>query len=1098
LAIHDSAADEGAKAATPAPDFFISRAGPDSAIAQRIAHILEDAGRRVVIQDWDFKNRAFMERMHAALTSGARTIALLSPDYLQRDHCAVEWQNAIADDPLNRRSRLIVLRIRPCDPPGLLKSLAFWDLVPLLGAPGFDGLLRDAVLASVREGRHKPPAPIAPFFAAAKPILHAEIKPTANFTGREAALATIDKALASGAQAAITQPAAVHGLGGIGKSTLAREFAWRAGMEGRYAGVWWLRGEKTKDAASWDGIEQGLADLRGVLYPGAEPLKDRAEAARSTLRFLSTGGFEKPWLLVYDNVDDKEILDAWAPPTNVQVLVTSRLGRWGKQVAPVEVEEWTLPEAIRYLRDASGRGDLSDADLTAIAEKLGRLPLALSHAAAYLLDNTAITAADYIDELSARMRQAPEGVAYKASVFATFGLAIGQAEAKAQGAKAVITFAAFLAPDNIPEELFTQPPDIYPPALQPLAASLPRLREAISALDRLSLVDFDAAERVFSVHRLVQAAARDALEHQAGPAKRGFLAKLFGKAPKEVESAAPPAAWIEAAVKAIEAADPGVEFEHWPAYERLFPHARIVADLASDCIGEPLAEVNERAADYLDDHAAYAESEPLRQRALKVREKALCPDHPDVAQSLNNLAELYRVQGKYNLAEPLYQRGLAIIEKALGPDHAHVGSVCNNLAALYQAQGKYELAEPLHQRALTIRKKALGSDHPDRATSLNNLAGLYRAEGKYELAEPLFQHALAVLEKALGPDHPNVGTALNNLAELHSGQGKHDLAEPLFQRALVVREKALGPDHPDVAQTLNNLAALYRAQGKYDLAEPLFQRSLAVFEKMLGPDHPNVGTACNNLAALYQAQGKYDLAEPLFQRSLAVFEKALAPDHPNVGAACNTLAMLYQAQGKYDLAEALFQRALPVLERALGPDHPDVGGACNNLAELYRAQGAYDCALPLCQRALSIREKALGSDHPDVAQSLNNLAVLHFHQGNFELASPLNERALALWQQALGSDHPQVAYALNNLANIHLAQEDYERAEQRYQRALAIFERALGLDHPNTNHVSSSLATCREAAMAAAGTRDGAKISRNHPCPCGSGKRYKHCCGKLA
>ena len=442
------------------PEFFVSRAGPDAGAAQRIAHILEDAGRRVVIQDWDFKNHAFMERMHAALTSGARTVALLSPDYLARDHCAAEWQNTIADDPLNRQSKLIVLRIRPCAPVGLLKSFAFWDLVPLLCAPESGGLLRDAVLASVRVGRQKDPlSPITRFFEAAKPILHAEIKPTANFTGREAELDAIAAALARGAKAAITQAAAVHGLGGIGKSTLAREFARAAADAGRYSGVWWLRAERSKDSATWDGIEQGLADLRAVLYPGVEPPKERAKAARDTLNFLSSGGFEKPWLLVYDNVDDEEVLDTWTPPANVQVLMTSRLGNWGAEVAPVEVEEWELDEAVRYLREASGRGDLGDAALTRIANELGRLPLALSHAAAYLKRNRAVTADTYLSELSRRMKEAPKGAAYKASVFATFQLAMEQAEAEAPGARAVLTLAAFYAPENIPEELFKQAPE---------------------------------------------------------------------------------------------------------------------------------------------------------------------------------------------------------------------------------------------------------------------------------------------------------------------------------------------------------------------------------------------------------------------------------------------------------------------------------------------------------------------------------------------------------------------------------------------------------------------------------------------------------------
>ena len=313
----------------------------------------------MLIQDRDIKNRSFMERMHFALSCGARTVALLSPDYLASQHCAAEWQNTIADDPLNKQSKLIVLRIRPCGPPGLLKSLAYWNLVPLL-SPAQAETLRETVLASVRTDRAAgPPSGIARYFEAGKPILHPEIKPVPHFTGRDAALAAIAAALARGSATAITQPAAVHGLGGIGKSTLAREFAFRAAEAGTYAGVWWLRAEKAKDSDTWDGIEQGLAELRGVLFPGLEPPKERAEAARGTLNFLSAGGFEKPWLLVYDNVDGRQVLDAWAPPANVRVLMTSRLGRWSARVAPVEVEEWALDEAVRYLRVASGRTDLS-------------------------------------------------------------------------------------------------------------------------------------------------------------------------------------------------------------------------------------------------------------------------------------------------------------------------------------------------------------------------------------------------------------------------------------------------------------------------------------------------------------------------------------------------------------------------------------------------------------------------------------------------------------------------------------------------------------------------------------------------------------------
>ncbi len=71
-------------------------------------------------------------------------------------------------------------------------------------------------------------------------------------------------------------------------------------------------------------------------------------------------------------------------------------------------------------------------------------------------------------------------------------------------------------------------------------------------------------------------------------------------------------------------------------------------------------------------------------RALAIREKALGPDHPDTAQSLNNLAILYKNQGQYEQAEPLYQRALAIREKTLGPDHPETVRVRENYTNLLQ------------------------------------------------------------------------------------------------------------------------------------------------------------------------------------------------------------------------------------------------------------------------------------------------------------------------------------------------------------------------------------------------------------------------------
>ncbi len=413
--------DEGAERPI---DFFISRAGADAAFAAEIGRILEDAGHEVELQQWDFANRNFMERMHASLESGARVIALLSNEYLASDHCAAEWLNAIADDPLNKQARLIALRVAECTPTGLLTALAYWDLVPIRADPA---LLRDVVLAAVRPGRHKGEAtPGAPYWREARAVVHRDIKATPSFTGREADLAKLDAALRSGGAAAVTQPVAAHGLGGIGKSVLAREYAHR--NQESYAGVWWLNAAKPEDAAGFDGIETALVDLIAVFYPGLDQTENRPATARKALDFIAHGGFEKPWLLVYDNVDDARALRDWAPVGNAQVLVTSRLGGWSKSVGTIEITEWPLDDAIRYLLHESGRDDLTDDDARSIATELGCLPLALSHAAAYLRDCVTVTAADYVDALVEHMNTAPEDAEYPRAVFATFQQAISDAE----------------------------------------------------------------------------------------------------------------------------------------------------------------------------------------------------------------------------------------------------------------------------------------------------------------------------------------------------------------------------------------------------------------------------------------------------------------------------------------------------------------------------------------------------------------------------------------------------------------------------------------------------------------------------------------------
>jgi CHAT domain-containing protein/tetratricopeptide (TPR) repeat protein len=464
----------------------------------------------------------------------------------------------------------------------------------------------------------------------------------------------------------------------------------------------------------------------------------------------------------------------------------------------------------------------------------------------------------------------------------------------------------------------------------------------------------------------------------------------------------------------------------------------------------------------------YSEAEGLYKRALAIKEEALGANPAvgrflgsqkyteaedlfktlSLLKTLDNLANVYQAQGKYTEAAGLFKRALAVKEKLPGVYRPEVGQALTNLANVYQAQGKYTEAEGLLKRAWVVREQALGSTQPAVAQALHNRALASWRQGKYSEAEGLYKRALAIRETALGANHPDVGQTLNNLALVYLDQGRYREAEELFKRALAIRETALGANHREVGQTLNNLALVYLAQAKYGEAEDLLRRALVIREQTLGQSHPDVAQTLTNLANVYRGQGKYGEAEGFYKRALSITESAKGANHPDVAWTLANLALLYWTQGTYGDAEGLYKRALAIRERALGENHLAVAQNLNDLALVYRDQGRDVEAEGLLKRALVIREQALGVSHPSVAQTLSNIALVYSAQGKYSEAEGLYKRALAIREQTNGEGHPLVALYLTNLANLYRDQGKYDDAEGFYKRGLAIAEKALGASHP--------------------------------------------------
>ena len=729
------------------------------------------------------------------------------------------------------------------------------------------------------------------------------------FKGRDSALVELrQRLMGSGGRAVgLTARQAIYGLGGVGKTRLAVEYAWRQASDYENA----LLFVSARSLADFQSNLAVLCNAEILNLPERDKPEEKERLAAVFLWLNEHSG----WLLILDNADTPEtVAEAEKTLSKLQgggVIVTSRLANWSPAFQPVELNVLAEKDAAAFLLERTEqkrqKTNTDTGDAAVLARELGGLALALEQAGAYIVKNR-LSFSKYRQRWGATREIVlgwydPRLMNYPSGVATTWQASVDQL---AKPERKLLNILAWFAPEPIPVSL-----------LEGVPADGMDGCDALSGLVSWSLARWNAGGNAFTIHRLVQEITRQRLSDSEKEGAKGLIRRLLNFLRLRVSGNEKNSS-LELALQIlnIKLHSPDWDQAGWQLWEQLAPHYRTLLG-------------------HLRNH-------PLEAKATRV---------------MNDLASWLENRAEYDEAELLYRQALAILEKALGPEHPNVATILNNLAGLYHAQGRYGQAEPLYQRALAIRKKVPGPDHPDVATGLNNLAELYRVQGRYTQAELLLRRAFAILERALGSEHPLVATSLNNLATLYYNQGRYAEAHPLYQRTLAIREKALGPEHPDVAESLNNLGQLYDSQGRHAEAEPLYERALAILEKALGPEYPLVATSLNNLANLFQATNRLSDAEPLMRRALQIYEKCYGHDHPDVATILNNLATLLQATNRLSDAEPLFRRALAIREKALGPEHPNVATCLENYAVLLLNMDRLEEAGRLEARAMAIRAK---------------------------------------------------------------------------------------------------------------------------------------------
>jgi Domain of unknown function (DUF4062)/Tetratricopeptide repeat/NB-ARC domain len=639
-----------------------------------------------------------------------------------------------------------------------------------------------------------------------------------GFTGREPLLTAVRDRLETGDRA-VAQ--ALQGMGGVGKTQLAIEYAHR--FADAYDVAWWVNAEQ----AGLIGDQfAALGMALGCVQAGAG-----AEAVRTAV--LADLHQRQRWLVVFDNAENPADLRPWQPGGSGHVLITSRERAWAEIGTPVEVDVLARAESAAILQDRVA--GLGGADADRLAERLGDLPLAVAQAAGFMAE-TGMPAAQYLALLQTQagklLDQAAPGVSYPRSLAAATGLAADRLDREDPAAAQLAGLCAFLAPEPIPEDLFTSAPGELPGELATRASDPLAWRQTLAQLARQSLARNDT--RGLVMHRLTQAILRDRL------------------APEQAASAR------ERAEAILAAADPGDPPNPvtWPRWAQLMPHL-LAADLAATS-SPGLRWMACYACWYL---LARGDTRTVHDLAADLRRHwhdRLGDDHEHTQAASHYLAWTLQDMGLYAASRDLNQDTLDRSRRILGEDHPNTLISANALAIDLRMLRERQSARDLDQDTLNRRRQVLGEDHPDTLISASNLANDLTNLGEHQAARDLNQDTLDRSRRILGDDHPDTLISANGLAIDLRGLGEYQAARDLDQDTLNRRRQVLGDDHPNTLTSVNNLAADLRGLGEYQAARDLDQDTLNRRRQVLGDDHPNTLTSVDNLAADLRGLGDGD------------------------------------------------------------------------------------------------------------------------------------------------------------------------------------------------------------------------------------------------
>jgi TIR domain/Tetratricopeptide repeat len=823
-------------------DFFISHAGRDTAWAEWLAWQLQQAGYTVELDVWDWApGEDFVARMQQALERADRLLAVCTEAYFSSAFGGAELRAAFTT-PAAAAGRIVPVLVEPVTLPALYAPLIHVDLTGLDEATAA-ARLRDR-LSGGRPTAAPPfprggPAPAGkPGFAGALPAVWRAPPRNARFTGRDGMLTELRSRLHAGEGTLVVQ--ALYGLGGVGKTHLALEYAHRFAAD--YDLVWWI------DAEQPVLIPEQMAALAARLdLPAGPTVADTVERLLAELRGRTR------WLLVFDSAERPQDVAGYLPGGAGHVLVTSRFPGWGALGGRLEVDVLTRAETIALLR--ARIPGMSEELADKLAAELGDLPLAAAQVAGYL-EQTDLPPVDYLHRFRTRratLLARGDVVGYAGRLDTAWALSLERLHEEDPAAVRLLELAAFLAPEPVPLTLFSDHAELLDEPLRSVAADPDVLADTVGALVGYSLTRRHAGG--LRVHRLVQAVIRNRLPpHRQQVIAEQVVALLAAAAPRDPE-------------------DPA----GWAAYAELAPHVLVTTPLADPYpAGRRLALDTTR---YLQAHGNSHAGRALAEQLLDRWRLVLGPDHPDTLSAASSLTVALVSVGEVEPARALGQDTLQRCRAVFGPDHLITLWAAATLTVALNELGEPE-SRTLGQDTLPRCRRALGPDHPITVLAAAALSLILVQLGDLQAARALGEDTLQRCRRLYGPDHT---TSLATAAALTGARvllGEGEPARTLGEDTLQRCRRVLGLDHTITLLAAATLTGALVLLGEGEPARTLGEDTLPRCRQALGLDHTTSLWAAASLTGALVRLGDLQAARTLAQDTLPRYQRVYGPDHP--------------------------------------------------------------------------------------------------------------------------------------------------------------------------------------------------------------------------